>query len=193
MRKIFAIPLLTLGVLGVSAAAAYVFLPWQNIAGQRLQAILESKGFQNVQLTLSDIGLTGATLQDITVGEDPPLTLRNLTLAYTPTELWAGTLNTLDIKELKLTMQQVDGAWSIQGLKSSSSGAPFTLPATPESLSAIPFSALTLSDSAITVMTPTWRLDAPLDGKWQRQPETQIEISSKQPRFEMGKINATAA
>lgn len=61
-----------------------VFLPYRTWLENRLEVMLEAKGFQNVALTISSVGLNGASLDNVSIGGDSKLTIKNIVLAYSP-------------------------------------------------------------------------------------------------------------
>ncbi len=69
------------GVVGLSWLA-FAFLPWKPLIESGLEAMVEARGFAPAQLTLSDINMRGATLQDITIGGSQNVTLKNLAVGY---------------------------------------------------------------------------------------------------------------
>lgn len=96
MRKIFLALTVVIGlVLSLS-----LFFPWKPLIESRLQAALEEKGLKNVQLTLSDLGLHGATLQNLAIGDQAVVTLKNIAFSYSPLELWNGRLRALNFHDI---------------------------------------------------------------------------------------------
>src|ERR1035437_2984418 len=83
--------LLPLGIIVALASALAVFLPWKMMAAQKLQAVLEANGLKDAHLTLPDLNFHSATIQDITIGKDKPLTLENIVVHYSPLGLWRKT------------------------------------------------------------------------------------------------------
>lgn len=177
--------------LAVIAAVilSVAFLPWKAPLGRKLQHILEAKGFQNVRLTLSDIGFTGATLQNITIGDEHPLTLKNLTLHYSAREIMKGNLRELNISGLALEIRQQDGKWIIPGYGGGGSGKKFTLPVTPAEIAAIPFDKVTIDDSRVDIVMPAGRVSLPLKLEWNR---AALSVHTENPSFTGEKFSARA-
>lgn len=186
------IALLAVGAFAIMAGFSLAFLPWKGPLEKRLQIMLEDKGFQHVRLTLSDLNLHSATLQNITIGEETPLTLKNLTIHYAPFELWNGSLRELAVGGLSLDMRQKDGRWMVQGLSSRPAGEKPGLPATPEAIAAIPFDSLTLDDSQMNLSTTAWTLSAPIEMNWNKAGSPEISLHSENSRFDGGKVQARA-
>lgn len=172
--------LLAIAVLLITAVLSLAFFPWKTLIENKLQGALEKKGFHNVHLTLSDISLKGATLDNVTVGDENPFTLNNITLAYSPLELWHGSLRALMLNGLSIDVQQKNGKWSVQGLeKKESSGENFHLPVTQGDISAIPLDHLTLDNSQINFSADKWKATLPLKLEWMKTPTPKISMHSE--------------
>ena len=74
MKKIF-IFFLLLCVLGT-----VLFFPYRTWLEKRLELILEAKGFENVSLTISSLGFGSAPLENVNVGREEKLNLKNIVL-----------------------------------------------------------------------------------------------------------------
>ncbi len=174
--------------IGLVVALALVFgalcIPYKSWFETRLEAILTDKGFQNVSLTISSIGLKSATLSNISIGGDMPLVLKNIDFAYSPRELWNGNLREFTASGLDLKIKQDGKEWAIQGLQGYKSGteeavSPLAfLPLRPEDLAHIPFDRMTLKDSRLDVVSEIGQLSAPLDLTWQKIPAPEFSYSA---------------
>ena len=185
-------PLILLCTAAITVAGAYALVPWKSIAAQRLVAILESKGFENVRLTVDNAGLSSAHLQDITIGAEDPLTLRDLTLQYHWRELLDGTLRDLALADLALTMRQTDAGWALQGFRKSPGGAPFTLPVTAAEIRALlPFDTVALKNAQLTVIAPSWNAAIPADLSWHRTDGYKLAVDAKDALYTQGPVTAT--
>lgn len=167
MKKRYKILLLILTLGGLALTLAALVLPWKIYAAQRLQTMLEARGFENVTLTLGDVGLRHATLHDVTVGTSTPLTLQKLTIAYTPRDLWQGRLQSLTADNLSLTARQTETGWQLEGLKRQDSIKPFTLPDTRAALAMLPLHDFTLENGLLNIVTAQWRTSTAFDATWQ--------------------------
>ncbi|HEY8189437.1 MAG TPA: YdbH domain-containing protein [Micavibrio sp.] len=181
-------------VLAVVAivALSVAFLPWKEPLGRKLQNILETKGFQNVRLTLSDIGLSSATLQNITIGDENPLMLKNLTLHYSAREIMKGNLRELAVSGLALEIRQQDGKWIVPGYSGSGAGKKFAVPVTPNEIAAIPFDRVKIEDSRVDIVMPAGRISLPVYLEWNRT-EAIISMQAENPSFTGQKFSARAA
>jgi hypothetical protein len=169
------------------------FLPWKEPLARKLQDILEAKGFQNVRLTLSDIGFTGATLQNITIGDENPVMLKNLTLHYSAREIMKGNLRALVLSGLALEIRQQGGKWVVPGYGGGGgSDSRFALPVTPAETAAIPFDRVIINDSRVDIVMPAGRVFLPFNLEWNRANAT-ISMQTESPSFTGEKFNAHAA
>jgi hypothetical protein len=175
-------------VIGLVVALAIVlgalFIPYKSWLERRLETILAGKGFQNVSLTISSIGLKSAALSNISIGGDMPLVLKNVDFAYSPRELWNKNLREFTASGLDLTIKQDGKQWAVQGLQDYKSGteeavSPLAfLPVTPEDLAHIPFDRMALKDSRLSVFSDIGQLSAPLDLTWQKIPEPEFSYDA---------------
>jgi hypothetical protein len=157
--------------------------------------MMEQKGFHNVHLTVSSIGWHGATLKDISIGGDNPLTLKSLDLHYQPQELRNGTLRDLDIGGLALAAHNGPDGWVVAGFedtmkKGAAAGTPFSFPVSAGDLKRLPFRSLKIDDSSLGLMTPSWRLDLPLTLEFQTSPGGKFTYTGDNLAFHMGGIEA---
>ncbi|PJB69608.1 MAG: hypothetical protein CO093_10020 [Alphaproteobacteria bacterium CG_4_9_14_3_um_filter_47_13] len=184
--SVFSVVILTIGF-------SFYLLPWKMLLAQRLQILLEDKGFQNVRLTLSDLNLHSAKIRNISIGDDTPLLLKDLTLLYSPRALWKGNLQELTVSGLSLEMYKDKTRWRLQGYNASSAEGKFYFPVTAEQLSFLPFDHLALGDSQIRIVTDPWQIKAPLEFRWHKIPVPEVVVKSENPSFEMGKMKAHIA
>ncbi len=103
IRK-FAVGVLVLAVTGVAIVAA---VDWKAVAGQKLVALLQEKGFADAQLKVKSIGLTSVTLEGISLGGATPLMLDTLKVNYALKELWDGRLNEVTLSGITLKWGEV--------------------------------------------------------------------------------------
>ncbi len=175
-------------VLLLALALGALFIPYKPWIEKRLKTMLVEKGFQEVSLTVSSIGLERASLSDISIGGDMPLTLKNIDLAYSPYEFWNGNLRELAITGLDLRIRQEEKKWTIQGLQGYKSdktpAAPLTLvPLTAKDIARIPFDRITLKDARLNLSSDIGQLSAPIDLTWQKTPEPELSYSADGLKF----------
>lgn len=181
-------------VIGV-AGLVFVFFPWKEAIANKLQTVLESRGFQNVNLTLSDLGLYGATLDNITLGnKDFPLSLKNISIDYSPFELWDGNLEALTVSVVSLEIKKNDGRWVVQGFdgerETPSAGLKF--PANQDDIARLPVNHLIVDDSELNILSEKWKVSAPVKLEWQKTPTPEIFLRSENLRLDAGNLSATA-
>jgi len=194
MKKFIRIILAFVLVIGV-AGLAFVFFPWKEAIANKLQTALESRGFQNVNLTLSDLGLYGATLDNITLGnKDFPLSLKNISIDYSPFELWDGNLEALMISGVSLEIKKNDGRWVVQGFDGESETPPAGLkfPVHHEDIARFPINSLIVDDSELSIISERWKAFAPVKFEWQKMPTPEILLRSENLQLDAGKLSATA-
>lgn len=176
--------LLAIAVLLITAVLSLAFLPWKAPIQKKLQGALEANGFQNVHLTLSDIGFKGATLDNVSVGDENQFTLNNVTLAYSPLELWHGNLRALVLNGLSIDVRQKNGKWSVQGFENKESSSDnFHLPVTEDEIFSIPLNHVTLDDSRINFFADKWKATLPLKLEWVKAPTPEISMHSDDVSF----------
>ncbi len=141
-------------------------LHWRQLVANRLQSILRGYGLESVELFLSSAGWRSATIDDISIGNDRALTLKNLVIGFTPDELRHGRLRTVTVNKLALSARQVDGRWIVPGLesffKTDASGEPWSLPVTAVELNILPFDSLEMRDSTLAIDAPSLQTTLPL-------------------------------
>jgi len=89
-------------VSGAGLLVIAAVLPWRPMLETEIKSALESRGFENVQLTLSveDQGVLSFT--DVQLGAPAPLNAENITVTYAPLDLLAGKSGTWQVKNLKI-------------------------------------------------------------------------------------------
>ncbi len=163
-----------LALLAALLMLAAVILPWKSLLEQRLIRIFTAKGLENTRLTISNLGLKSISLKDISVGSATPLTLKNLTIGYSPMELWRGDLRELTVSGLALQATQTDSQWTAVELenlfKNTADSTATTLPVTQAELAGIPLDAATIEKSNLHISAPQWQAELPLELYWQKAP-----------------------
>lgn len=188
MKKYF-LPLTLLLILVVTA----VFLPYHAWLEKRLEVMLEAKGFDNVALTISNVGLNGASLENVSIGGENKLTIKNIALAYSPRDLWNGSLRDLSIAGVSVDVKQDQGIWVVSGLSpKSNTSAPLAVPLTPAQLAGIPFERIKLEDSLVTIILEGGKLSLPLDLSWQKTPQSQFTYNGDDLAFKFGALDVAA-
>lgn len=100
----------------------YLFTPWQQtlkdiLTGRLRTEITARTGVDDVALTLSDITLTGARLEDLRIGGEGGPAFGEITLTYDPHALWQSRrIDTVTITAPELTLQQDKSGWRVKGL-----------------------------------------------------------------------------
>jgi len=172
--------------LAILLVLAAVFLPWKFWLENKLTAMFEAKGFQNVHLTVSTLGISGITLKDISVGSNTPLTLENVTIGYSLPDLWRGDINTLAIKGLVFGARQDHGKWKLTGFEGGSQGNTGTfIPITSEKLAAIPLGSIQLESSSLHIISDAWQMNIPLQLTWQKTPVPKLSTQTKSLTFKI--------
>ncbi|MGZ9097067.1 MAG: intermembrane phospholipid transport protein YdbH family protein [Micavibrio sp.] len=182
---------LVIGLTGL----AYLYFPWKKAVANKLQAVLESRGFQNVDLTLSDLGLYGATLNNITLGnKDFPLSLKNIAIDYSPRELWDGNLQALSISGVSLEIKKEDGRWIVQGFggETATPSAGLKFPVDDKEIAKFPLNRLMIDDSQLNIVSDQWKVVAPVKLEWQKSPEPAILLRLENLQLDAGNLSATA-
>jgi hypothetical protein len=183
--------LIAVAALLAQRAATY---PWKTLLENRITAALEAEGFTNVHLSLSGVGLTNLSLQDVTVGNAPPLTLKNVTLNYSLPDLLLGHVRDLTLSGLDLEARQTDKAWTVGGVAFGQAGAQsktsLAIPVTAEQLAVIPTANAKVENSFVRVATDGWRLDAPLKLTWQKEPVPILSAKAEGLKYKVQSLEA---
>lgn len=177
-RKILAITLIFLAVAGIFA----LFAPWKIWAERRLVAMLAAQGISPVQLSISHLGLRGITLENLAVGDENPLVLRNITLNYSPRELWEGRLRDVTLSGLELQAAQGGEGWFVSGLQSlggkREGGKSFHLPVSAAEMNFLPFQSLAVEKSLLKAKAAEWSAQGEFTVKAEKSPVPALEASS---------------
>ncbi len=188
----FRIAILLAVLFGFFAAAA-AFAPWKAWLETRLVKMLESQGLQSVHLTLDHVGLTGLTIKDMTIGDNPPVTLSNFALDYSLSDLLNGQALGLSVSGLSFDMHKTGNAWIVGGfaLQSAETGQakPFYLPV---SESFFGFNRAEMKDSVLRFSAEQWNVQIPLNAAWANDPEPRISARSLGPSYKYAAINLLA-
>ncbi len=186
-------------IIGIAIVLALIlsalFLPYKSWLESRLETILTAKGFQNVALTISDIGLNNATLSNVSIGSETPMVLKNIDFAYSLPELWKGSLREFTASGLDVAIRQEEGRWAIQGFRDSKSAddksvTPLALlPLTPEDMARIPFDRMALKESSLNVFSDIGQLSTPLDLTLQKNPSAEFTYNAESLKFTRPGLN----
>ncbi len=171
---------LTLLALILILITAAIFLPYRAWLENRLELILEAKGLENVALTISSVGLNRASLENVSIGGENKINLKNIVLEYSLRDLWNGSLRDLSIVGVTVDVKQDNGRWVVTGLEGlstkpeSNTVESSSIPVTPEQLARIPFERIKLEGSFLNVILANGKLSLPLDLTWQKSPQSQL-------------------
>ncbi len=148
--------LVTVALIASMALGGFLF-PWKNFLHDRIVSMLAARGVSNLDFQLEDVGLTGATLVDVKLGQENPLLLDKVTLDYSLGELIDGTLRDIKLSGLAIQVREEENGWVVTGLdaiapKKNAGDNPLDVPAI---LSSLPFRSLVIEDSRLTVTGTT--------------------------------------
>jgi hypothetical protein len=172
---------LVLLLVAAIAVAAGTMMPWKNWVEAGLERALESQGFKNVRLTVSDIGLDSVVLKDFSFGE-PPLVFKDVTLEYALRDLLSGKVESLSVGGLALQMRKSEQGWGVVGLDGTSEEG-WIIPVTREELEAIPLDAAALRESTLRIDGGEWEAEIPLQAAVQKRPSPTISYEAEGVRF----------
>lgn len=198
-RRHFFLPIL--GFVLVALIIAGFVIPWPRLVGDVLRQQMEAQGLRKVHLTVEALGLNGIKLRDISIGDEPPLRLPAVTVAFNLSDLWNGKLQTLHLDGLEFTATQQSGAWTLTGFSRPPQGSGqnvsnrnvgIGLPLTQQHIAAIPLEQATLTHGSLRLTSPDWSLALPLELNWQKQPTPRLTYQGDSPTFKMGALTVTA-
>lgn len=176
-----------LALLAALLALTTAFAPWKTWLNARLIAMLEAQGLQEVRLTLSDVGLTQATLRDISIGHEAPLALQQLSVNYSLHDILHGELQELTVEGLHWDIRNTGESWNIAGIRSASEdtkdSAPLSAPVSRAALAAIPLERFRLENSRLQVTSPDWQMDVPVQVTWEASPAPRLTYSAPALEF----------
>ncbi len=185
---------LLLGGVVIILPLSLFALPWKIWFADRIKHILAAQGVQDIQLTVSSIGLTSVTLKDVSIGSPSPIVLKNMTLDYALSDVWGGRARALTLTDLAFDIRQTQDRWQVVGLenwRSGSTTSDVALPVTKDELNNIPLSAVTVQDSHVHIATDSWQADMPLDISWRQNPVPMLAYHGSGLSFRANDINVT--
>ena len=187
-------------VLILIVFGALVF-PWTSYIEGRLKTMLEAQGLQNVQISISEVGLNRVIFSNITWGSDTSGTgrqsLENIAIGYSLPALISGSIQDLKISGLKMEVVQNGDKWTLIGIDQTPSTPqtmPLSFPVTLEQIEAIPLDHGKVEHSQINIKSAAWSVDAPVEFTWQKIPSPQLILHSTAPKLIAGaaRIEASA-
>ena len=166
---------ITLALAGI-CLLVLLCIPWRFIVEKRLIAMLEAQGHKQVSLQVTGIGFSSFELQNLSIGEATPFTLKHITLDYSLTDLWQGRIKNIALSDLMLEAHKQSNAWSLSGLEHLPASAPgaATIPATAD---IIPFATAAIENSHIHIASDALQGDIPLNLRWTKSPTPQVDYT----------------
>jgi hypothetical protein len=188
MKKIF----LVLGFLTV--CIAFAFLPYRAWLESRLEVLIEKKGFENVELTISSLGLKSASLENISLGANEKINLKNILFDYSLADLWKGNLQNLSVSGITINVKQQEGRWVVVGLEDwkSKTSEPLAFPVTSEDIAQIPFAKMKIEDSTLNVLLEKGKLALPLNFTWEKVPQSEFNYQGNDIAFSLNALEFIA-
>ncbi len=189
MRKFFIITLVIL----VFLAGVLSLTPWKIILQGQIISALESRGFSDVNLHVSGLGLKSIILDDITFGTENPLTLKNVKLDYSVAGLRSRRLDKLTISEPAFVFRQIDGRWTVvhfENVRSSAVAKPMSVAVLTETLKKIPFDQVVVERGTMRIETESWTLTLPLETVFDKN-LSKISYKAGNAHFRKGALEAT--
>jgi hypothetical protein len=180
MRKRYIILGFLAVVLSIGAFATHYLVPWCE---SQLIAALQARGFTDVKLRVSSIGVRNIIISDVSIGGEHPLKLDHLAVGYSLSDLLHQKIQEITLGGVTLNGYQKDGGLGIYGLESimkspSPSSATFVIPVTREAVSQIPVPAVTLKNSRFILDSPSLQGSIPLDATWQIHPTPTLRYAA---------------
>lgn len=188
--------LIALALLILLLAGSLFIVPWNSVLEGRVIAMLNAKGINDVALSIDKISFHQATLSNVTIGGDTPLTLQSITLNYTPKELLNGALDDVTLTGLALSLTQGDDGWRVSGLPATApSDKPFSLS---DTIASLPFDTIDVTDSTLTINGKTIAGTIPFAASLTKSDKADIAVSTQPATLRggnadilVGALNAT--
>lgn len=186
--------ILILAALGILIGGILVFFPWRPLLAGKIKTALEGHGFQNVTLSVGGLGWRGLTLNDVSLGGQTPLTLKNIALVYTLKDIWNRRLGGITVSGLSIELIQKDHGWSATGLEGimggSKTSSALTIPVTRADLAQIPFDHFGIQDSAAQISAKQWHADFPVDLDFDKSAIPKISYKTDHMMYHMHNLDA---
>lgn len=181
--------LIALLVLVLLFVTALFLVPWNRVLEKQLIAALESKGLGHVSLNVDHVSFTGAQLRNIEIGGDSPISLQNLTLNYTLSELLEGRLDTLSLSGLVIPLLKDENGWSLSEMAVSSSTQTSTPTTLNDLMEKLPVSQLDITDSLVTFYTPSVSGSIPFAMSIRKGAATEIDVATQPTTLRLAKAD----
>lgn len=108
---------LALFIAAFGLYALWEYVPYQSAAARQVRNALAGFGLHDVSLKVERANSARATLADIRLGKEPPLTLAHLTAEYDLADLREGRIHAIGSENLELTAYATPEGWRIGGLE----------------------------------------------------------------------------
>ncbi len=185
-------------LLAVIALVAVLMLaPWRPFVEQKIVAALAQQGITQAHLTIDHVGWQGLTLADISLGDDPPLTLARATIGWQLRALLGGRVEAITLSGLNITLAEGSSGWGLAVLEALSARqapaapTPIAIPLTQAALARLPLSELRLEEATLRVTGAAVQATLPFTLTGQSGPPARLELKSGATSIGMGKNTLT--
>lgn len=180
-----------LAVLVAIISAVILLAPWKDLMEARLKSILVKQGLVNPQLQIASVGWRELNLSGISIGDDNPLTLNDVKLKYSLSDLWHGQIQDVELAGLNVTIREMQDDWIISGIAGGSDPkSRFSIPA---SVANVPLQTAKLTGGKLHIIAQDWQAEVPLDIAWQKSPEPKLAYLGERLQWNGPDIDIQAA
>ena len=189
MRKFWVIVL----AFVILVTGVLVFVPWKTVLEDQIVSALAARGFPDVSLQVSGLGLNNIILNKITFGTQNPVTLENVKIDYSFAGLRQRQLEKLTLSAPSFVIRQLAGRWVIVNFENLHAGAqakPVSVTSLTEKLNKVPFNQIVIEKGAVSVEAESWTLMLPLDLVYDKH-LSQLSYKADTAHFRKGTLDAS--
>ncbi len=183
----------------------FYVVPWQSMLEDHASQVMKQNGLPNAKLEIAFVGLSETRIQNVTFGDEKdPFSINSLQAKYNLQEIRQGRVEEIVISEMPVTLKQEgdDAQWTLRGWtdllkaekgKEGTEAKSFSPPVTSEYKSNIPVEKIRLQESALTLITPSFGLNLPLNLTWQKSDNPDLLLEKSDLKINAGEYNISAA
>lgn len=159
----------------------------KSVSETAIRSYLVKSGFQDVQLSLDDIGFSQLKLNNVSVGTgggSPALhSASDVRLEFSLWNMLSGRINALEIQKANLLFKKTEDGWILDGLVKNPSNKleeekAFVLPVSESQLASLPVGRLSIDDATFKFLGDNWSLELAFHLLWDQKLAPQLSLQS---------------